>query len=145
MKRDGRSLDHRTLEAIRFMAIERVREGERASEVIGAYGFHRTTIYKWVRAALRPGIGINALRSTKGTGRPRSLAPAQERRVFRWINGRNPLQYGFDFGLWTRVIVAKLIEQKFAVSLRQSGLLLPAFSSSRGQPQYELHLAVLAE
>ena len=117
MKRDGRSLDHRTLEAIRFMAVERVREGERASEVIAAYGFHRTTIYKWVKAALQPGVGIKALRSTKGTGRPRSLTPAQERRVFRWINGRNPLQYGFDFGLWTRVIVAKLIEQKFAVSL----------------------------
>ena len=122
MKRDGRSLDHGTLEAIRFMAVERVREGERASEVIAAYGFHRTTIYKWVKAALRPGVGINALRSTKGTGRPRSLTPAQERRVFRWINGRNPQQHGFDFGLWTRVIVAKLIEQKFAVSLGLSAV-----------------------
>ena len=122
MKRDGRSLDHRTLEAIRFMAVERVREGERASEVIAAYGFHRTTIYKWVQAALQIGVGINALRSTKGTGRPRSLTPAQERRVFRWINGRNPQQYGFDFGLWTRVIVAKLIEQKFAVRLGLSAV-----------------------
>ena len=37
MKRDGRTLDHRTLEAIRLMAIERVREGERPSEVIAAY------------------------------------------------------------------------------------------------------------
>ena len=28
MKRDGRKLDHQTLETIRFMAVERVREGE---------------------------------------------------------------------------------------------------------------------
>ena len=34
MKRDGRTLDHQTLETIRLMAIERVREGERPSEVI---------------------------------------------------------------------------------------------------------------
>ena len=75
MKRDGRTFDHQTLEAIRLMAVERVREGEPASEVIEAYGFNRTTIYKWIQAALRPGVGIKALRSTKATGRPRSLTP----------------------------------------------------------------------
>jgi hypothetical protein len=42
------------------------------------------------------------LTSTRGTGRPRSLSAAQERQVFRWINGRDPRQYGLDFGLWTR-------------------------------------------
>jgi hypothetical protein len=31
MKRDGRTLDHATLEAIRKMAVQRVREGERPS------------------------------------------------------------------------------------------------------------------
>jgi len=66
---------------------------------------------------LRPGAGIKALRSTKATGRPRSLSPAQERRVFRWVNGRDPRQYGLDFGLWTRAVVAELIEKKFGVHL----------------------------
>ena len=65
MKRDGRTLDRKTLEAIRLMAVERVREGESASRVIEAYGFNRTTIYKWIQAALRPGVGIKALRSPK--------------------------------------------------------------------------------
>src|SRR5438034_11636002 len=49
--------------------------------------------------------------------RPRSLSPAQERRVFGWINGRDPRQYGLDFGLWTRTVVAELIEKKFGVEL----------------------------
>ena len=79
MKRDGRTLDHQTLETIRLMAIERVREGERPSEVIEAYGFNRTTIYKWINTAFGSRAGISALRSTKATGRPRSLTPAQER------------------------------------------------------------------
>ena len=99
------------------MAVERVREGARAAEVIEAYGFNRTTIYKWLKAALRPGMGTKALRSTKATGRPRTLTPAQEKQVFRWINGRDPRQYGLDFGLWTRAVVAELIEKKFGIRL----------------------------
>src|SRR6476646_6896305 len=94
MKRDGRTFDHQTLEKIRFMAVERVRRGEPASEVIVAYGFSRTTIYKWLRAARKPGVGIRALSSRKVPGRPRSLTLAQEKQVFRWINGRDPRYYG---------------------------------------------------
>lgn len=117
MKRDGRSFDHQTLEQIRLMAVERVREGESAAEVIAAYGFNRTTIYQWLKAALQPGVGIKALRSTKATGRPRSLTPTQERQVLRWINGRDPRQYGLDFGLWTRAVVVELIAKNFGVHL----------------------------
>jgi len=117
MKRDGRSFDHRTLEVIRLMAVERVRAGELASFVIASYGFNRTTIYKWVKAASQPGIGLKALRAKPATGRPRSLTPRQEQQVFRWVNGKDPRQYGLDFGLWTRSVVADLIERKFDVRL----------------------------
>jgi len=122
MKRDGRSLDHGTLETIRLMAIERIAEGEAPSEVIAAYGFNRTTIYKWIKAALTPRVGIDALRSTVGTGRPRHLRPSQERQVFRWVNGRDPRQLGLDFGLWTRAVVAELIERRFGVRLSVSAV-----------------------
>ena len=117
MKRDGRTLDHKTLEEIRWMAVQRVLEGERPADVIEAYGFHRTTIYKWLRIALRPGGGLRMLKSTPATGRPRSLTPRQEQQVFRWVNGRDPRQYGLDFGLWTRRVVADLIGKKFNVEL----------------------------
>src|SRR5882757_10799899 len=117
MKRDGRRFDPRTLEAIRLMAVERVRDGESASSVIASYGFSRTTIYKWLAAATAPGPGMKALLSRPATGRPRTLSPRQEQQVFRWINGRDPRQYGLDFGLWTRSVVADLIERKFALQL----------------------------
>ena len=122
MKIDGRTLDHATLEQIRKMAIRRVREGEKPAAVIAAYGFCRTTIYKWMKAARGRGRGLRALDSTRGTGRPRSLTPAQERQVFRWVNGRDPRQYGLDFGLWTRSIVALLIRRKFGVRLGVSAV-----------------------
>jgi transposase len=116
MKRDGRKLDHKTLEELRLMAMERVNEGERPAAVMRLFGFCRTTIYKWRdKAAGRKGLA--ALRSRKGSGRPRTLSPAQEARVLRWINGRDPRQHGFDFGLWTRQTVARLIEDKFGVRL----------------------------
>lgn len=117
MKRDGRTLDHKTLEEIRRMAVQRVREGEKPSVVIASFGFNRPVIYKWLKAAAGRGRGLRALRSTRGTGRPRSLSSAQERQVFRWINGRDPRQYRLEFGLWTRRIVALLIERKFGIRL----------------------------
>jgi transposase len=99
------------------MSVERVREGEDPSAVIASYGFCRTTIYKWLNTAKGRGRGLAALRSRKGTGRPRKLIAAQERQVFRWINGRDPRQYGFDFGLWTRQVVAELVADRFGVKL----------------------------
>ena len=117
MKRDGRGFDHRTLETIRLMAVERVRDGERPSSVIASFGFNRTTIYRWLEVASTPGVGLRGLRSRPATGRPRSLTPRQEQQVFRWINGRDPRQYGLDFGLWTRSLVAELIERKFHIRL----------------------------
>jgi transposase len=116
MIRDGRTLDHKTLEEIRRMAVERVQEGEAPSAVIASYGFCRTTIYKWLRKVRRGGRG-DPLLSSKGTGRPPKLTGKQERQVFRWINGKDPRQYGFDFGLWTRQIVAALIAERFAIEL----------------------------
>jgi transposase len=117
MKRDGRTLEHATLEIIRKMAVERVREGEAPSVVIASYGFSRTSIYKWLAAAAKPGLGMRALQARPAPGRPRSLTPRQEQQVFRWINGKDPRQYGLDFGLWTRAVVADLIEQKFGIRL----------------------------
>jgi transposase len=72
------------------MSVERVREGEVPSAVIASYGFCRTTIYRWLRAAKGRGRGLAALRSRKGTGRPPKLTAAQGRQVFRWINGKDP-------------------------------------------------------
>lgn len=117
MKRDGRTLDHRTLEEIRRMAVQRVREGERPSTVVAAYGFCRTTIYKWLARVADRGQDMRALAARKATGRPRRLTAAQERQVFRWVNGKDPRQYHLDFGLWTRQVVAELIERKFGVRL----------------------------
>jgi transposase len=117
MKRDGRTLDHATLEEFRLLALRRVREGEKPSAVVKSLGMNRTSIYRWLKAAAGRGKGERALAARPATGRPTKLTPTQQAQVFRWINGKDPRQYGLDFGLWTRQIAATLIEQKFGVSL----------------------------
>lgn len=114
-RRDGRTLPHDVLEQFRRDAIQRIRDGEKPSDVIRSYGFSRTTIYKWIRAAKRG--GLPALASTKAPGPPRKLTRKQEQQVVRWMTGKDPRQYGFDFGLWTRQIVRQLIWDRFDVEM----------------------------
>jgi transposase len=112
---DGRSLDHRTLEHLRRLAVRRVQNGEKPSAVVRSLGFCRTSIYKWLRACRRRGDG--ALASRKSAGPTPKLTHSQKRRVRGWIVGKDPRQWGFDFGLWTRKIVQQMIADKFRVSL----------------------------
>jgi len=114
-KTDNRSLDHKTLEHIRLLAVARVRAGEKPSAVAKSFGIYRTSIYKWLRAEQKR--GREALRSTTAKGPVPKLTERQKERVSRWIVGKDPRQYGFDFGLWTRGIVARMIQDKFGVSL----------------------------
>ena len=45
------------------------------------------------------------------------LTEAQKRQVRRRIVGKDPRQYGFEFGLWIRSIIAEMIADRFDVSL----------------------------
>ena len=97
------------------MSVQRVKEGERPSAVIKGFGLCRTSIYRWIRAE-RKG-GFQALSARKGAGRKPALSMKQKQRVRRWICGKDPRQYGFDFGLWTRQIVSSLIQEKLGATL----------------------------
>jgi transposase len=136
MKRDGRTVTHAALEEMRLTALERMNEGESPAVVAASFGLHRGWAYKVLAKAKGRGRGKRALRSTKGTGRPRTLTAAQEQQVFRWVNGKNPRQYGFDFGLWTRQIVGELIAQKFnaSLSLASIGTLLARIGLTPQKP-----------
>ncbi len=112
---DGRTLSHEVSEHIRLMAVRRVRAGERPSEVMRSYGLCRTTIYRWLRASRAR--GEKALASRKAPGPTPKLSDRQKQQVFRWINGKDPRQYGFDFGLWTRRIVQVLVRERFEIEL----------------------------
>lgn len=115
-KIDGRTLDHKTLEHLRIMAVKRVVEdGEKPSVVMDSLGLCRTTIYPWLREFKDKGFEALAEKIASG---PEPLLNEKERgQVRRWIIGKDPRQHGFDFGLWTRRIVQSMIQEKMGVEL----------------------------
>ena len=134
-KQDGRKLDHQSLETLRLLAVRRVVEdGEAPSEVMRSLGLCRTTIYPWLRAHRKKGAAALLLR--KASGPPPKLNARQRQQVRRWIVGKDPRQQGLDFGLWTRRIVAHLIEQKFGIRLQLTavGRLLASLEITPQQP-----------
>ena len=62
-------------------------------------------------------MGEKALKARKSPGPKPKLTDRQKRQVFRWMNGKDPRQYGFDFGLWTRKIVQSLVGERFGLDL----------------------------
>jgi transposase len=115
-KIDGRTLDHKTLEHLRKLAIQRVvEEKEAPSEVMKSLGFCRTSIYRWLRKY--EDDGLEALVEKIAQGREPKLNEKQQQQVRRWILGKDPRQYGFDFGLWSRRIVQALIQEKMGIEL----------------------------
>lgn len=115
-KIDGRTLDHKSLEHIRILAVRRVLEdGENPSDVMRSLGLCRTTIYPWLRKFHDE--GWDALVERIAQGPEPKLNEKQRQQVKRWILGKDPRQYGFEFGLWTRRIVQTLIQEKMKVEL----------------------------
>ena len=112
---DGRRLDHKTLEAIRVRAVERVEAGESPEVVIKALGMSRARIYEWL-AAYREG-GYEALRAKALFGRPPKLTGKQLDQLYRIVTTKNPMQLKFPYALWTRSMVREVIRAKFGVRL----------------------------
>lgn len=112
---DGRELDRATQEYIRKNAIERWLGGEDPQGIIRGTGLCPTTIYKWI--AKYGAGGMAALDPTKARGAAPKLTAAQQAKVREWVVGKDPRQYGLDFGLWTRNLVGRLILERFGVAL----------------------------
>jgi len=134
-KIDGRTLDHKTLEHLRKLAVKRViDDGERPSQVMDSLGLCRTTIYPWLREARDK--GLEALAASIAQGPEPKLSEKQRQQVKRWILGKDPRQYGFDFGLWSRRIVQRLIQERMKVEfcLTSVGKLLASLNITPQKP-----------
>ena len=138
-KLDARKLDHGTLEQIRIRAVQRVQAGESPEVVIRALGFSTRCIYSWL-AMYRAG-GWDALKAKRISGRPPKLASRDLQWVYRTVTGKNPLQLGFPFALWTRAMIAKLIVKRCGVrlSLASVGRLLAQLGLTCQKPLWRAY------
>src|SRR5216683_5213661 len=112
---DARQLSHHMLEDMRRRAVTAVQEGQSPEAVGKAFGLNRTTIYDWLAQYRRGGWG--ALKAKPLAGRPPKLNGKQMKWIYNTVTQKNPLQMKFEFALWTRAMVAKLIKDKFGIVL----------------------------
>ena len=116
-KLDARKLKHDVLEEIRIRAVQQVQAGESPEVVIGSLGFSRSRIYQWL-ASYHAG-GLQALKSRKLTGRPKKLTGKQIKWIYDTVTLKNPLQYKFEYAMWTREMIRTLIYRLFMVVFPQ--------------------------
>src|SRR5450432_730611 len=138
-KDDARKLDHATLEALRIRAVRSVQDGESPEDVARTLRVTPRAVYRWL-ALYRRG-GWNALKAKPLAGRPPKLHGGMLKWLYDKVTQKNPLQLRFQFALWTREMVAELIERKYGVCLaRNSAGLL--FAQLRITPQRPLYRAI---
>lgn len=119
-KLDGRKLDHQTLEDIRIQAVQAVQAGMHPEDVVRAFGLVKRCIYNWL-AAYRAG-GYGQLKAKQLFGRPMKLSPAQIAWLYRTVAGTRPLQYRFEFALWTIRLVQWLIYGQWQIQRSRSSM-----------------------
>jgi len=119
-KRDARSLDHKTLEEMRRLAVKRVLGGETQAEVASSVEVHEDTVWKWMRTHREEGEA--GLASTKASGRPPTLTTREQGRLFRLIVGKTPAQLNFGPALWTLSVVGDVIHKWFGKKLHVSNI-----------------------
>lgn len=132
MARNGR----RATNEERIRAVQLLESGRSPDDVATILGVSRSAVFDWQRK-YRTG-GLSALSTKFASGRPTTLSDDQMIRLFSLIAGRDPRQYSFGVALWTRKLVAALIEQQFhvVVSLVTVGRILKKLGMSAQRPLY---------
>jgi transposase len=129
----------RATEEERVRAVQLMESGRSPEMVAEFLGVSRSSVFDWQKK-YREG-GPAALSTKFASGRPTVLSDTQMMILYSMIVGKDPRQYSFGFALWTRKLVADLIEQKFGVrlSLPTVGRILKKLGMSPQCPLYRAY------
>ena len=125
-------------------AVAAVQHSESVETVARVFGIGVSTLFQWL-ARYRQG-GWDALRDGSRSGRKKKLTAAIIKWLYDAITMKDPMQFQFDFCLWTLEIIRNIIRKTFNISIskasisrlmRQIGLSAqrPVFKAVQQNPQ----------
>ncbi|MDP2877455.1 MAG: IS630 family transposase [Holophaga sp.] len=121
---------------IRRAVVEAVQRGDPVAVVARVCGVAVRSIFDWL-AWYRQG-GWQALKEGRRSGRPRKVSGEVMRWLYRAITMGNPLQYQFEFCLWTLAIIRQMLRREHGIELSKSAVsrLLAQMGLSPQRPIY---------
>jgi len=120
----------------RRAVVEAVQRGDAVAVVARVFGVAVRSVFDWL-AWYRQG-GWRALREGGRSGRPRKVSRELMQWLYRAITKGDPLQYQFEFCLWTLAIIRQLLRREHGLVLSKSAVsrLLAQLGQSPQRPIY---------
>src|SRR5260370_16544351 len=84
-----------------------------ARQIANVLGCGRSTVFGWLADAREGQLPVEP---KKPSGRPPKLSDQQLAQLYAMLF-KDPRQFEFDFGLWTRRMVADVIDRTFGVQM----------------------------
>jgi transposase len=121
----------------RRAVVEAVQRGDSVTVVARVFGVAVRSVFDWL-AWYRQG-GWDGLREGRRTGRPPKVSAAVMRWLYRAITRESPLQYKFEFCLWTLPILRQMLRREHGIELSRSAVsrLLAQMGLSPQRPLYK--------
>jgi len=128
--KDGRALDHGTLEGYRLAAVTLRQRGVPVSTIAESFGVTPEAVYIWLKKARTQ--GLKSLRSRKAPGPEPALGPEDYAELLKCLR-RPATELGYATDLWSGPRIGHLVKHRFGVEyhpkhmprfLRRLGLVL---------------------
>lgn len=117
---DARSIDHHSLQVMRQQAVKAAQKGITARQIAASFGINVRSVYRWLADYANGGQA--ALLAKEIPGRPSKVSPEQLQWLAQALKDKTPLQFKFEFGLWTLGLIGELLKREFGIKLSLSGL-----------------------
>jgi transposase len=135
---DGKSIPGSVMEYIRLIVVRAVEEkGYSPESLIDIFGFSRSTIYSWLKNYQEE--GLPGLETHSPPGAEKIITEIMDDWLRETVLHSTPEEHGYDTLLWTRDILAELLQGKFGIKVtgRTVSLHLKTLNLSYQKPEYQ--------
>jgi transposase len=134
---DARKIPDEVMSYLRKIAVRAIEDKDYSPELIAdALGISRTAIYDWLRRYHRDGYA--GLDTRQSPGAPCIITEDMDRWLKDTVCDYTPMDFGYDTALWTREILAELLNEEYGTDVGGStvGLHLKRLGLSYQKPWF---------